>query len=166
MSILTFESFQRARYSAQKSKGKRTKAEEQEYAKDSSFNFVFKTEGFLFDPSYHASAQAKDRRPEFKKDDWKKLHRNVKFAMKKAKVKEGYHLFYSKSLEQGYVSYVKRGRTIKIITVLPKYKHNPKGGDQQEETKLILTESLNMILTNMNLNENVSINEDSVHIIE
>ena len=125
------DSYQRGRQSSFRNLGKRTKAEEEEYAKDSAFNFVFKYQSVTFDPSIHSASQARDRRPEFSKEDWKKLHRKVFWYMKDNKVKGGVFLFYNQEMEQGYVAAVKSGgRIVKIVTVLPRGADNPLMGSK------------------------------------
>ena len=98
------------------------------------------------DASVHASSQAKDRRPEFSKSDWIDLHKKTC-----AKIDEdglyddGWKLFYSKSMQQGYICMMKyiAGKdllNIKVVTVLPKGKNNPQGGNNGGQTELELME--------------------------
>lgn len=117
-------------------KSKRTKSEEQDWAKESKFNKVVKLNGYTFEPSIHASSQARDRRPEFSESDWKNLHRKAMWYIKDNQITNGAHLFYSKSMEQGYVATVK-GKNVKIITVLPKLKHNPQGGNSKTDLAMM-----------------------------
>lgn len=133
------ESFQKDRAAGVRNTGKRTKDDEKSNAGSSKFKY-FKNRGWEIDPSIHAASQAKDRRPEMSVDDWKKLHRSVIAALPK-KPKGGDYLFYSKKQEQGYVASVNaKKRRIRVITVLPKGKHNPKGG-AGGGTNLMMVES-------------------------
>lgn len=142
------ESQQMQRFSGNKSAGKRTKDEEEEWAKGSDFNFTFKQQGTTFDPSIHSSSQARDRRPEFSKEDWKKLHRKVFWHIKDNKLKDGTYLFYNEQMQQGYVALVKRnGGEVRIITVLPKGRYDPNMGSSGK-TDLALVEEINQALTN------------------
>lgn len=111
--------------------GKRTKEEEKGVAKDSS---IFKSwsspDGWRFQSSVHAAAQAFDRRPDFKFDDWKTLHSRVAKKLSTFTRWTGNEfVFFSRSLDQGYVAAVdKDSKVVRIITVLPKGKNQPKTG--------------------------------------
>lgn len=111
--------------------GKRTGEEERAVAGNSS---IFKSwtspEGWKIVSSVHAAAQAFDRRPEFKFDDWKKLHGRVAKKLESFTRWTGNEfVFFSRSLDQGYVAAVdKDSKSVKIITVLPKGKNQPKAG--------------------------------------
>lgn len=134
------ESQQYGRAKDNKNNGKRTKEEEIAYGKDSNFNFIFKSEGYTINPGIHASAQAKDRRPDLSKDDWKKLHRKVIWFIKDNKLKYGTYLFYNEQIQQGYVADI-NNKEIKVVTVLPRGKYFPKNEDGVK-TELALVEEL------------------------
>lgn len=128
------------RYASVRHTGKRTRKEEEHYGKDSAFNFVFKLQGTIFDPSIHSAAQAKDRRPEFTKEDWKKLHRKVFWYIKDNRVRDGVFLFYNEEMKQGYIAAIRKGgKEVKIITVLPKGAYDPVMGSKGN-TELALVE--------------------------
>jgi hypothetical protein len=107
----------------------RTKEEEMQIAKQSPIFVKLQYKGWVIDPTIHAAAQAYDRRPDFELDDWKKLHRrSVEHIMSQDLKKSGEYLFYSKSLDQAYVTAIDTARkTVRIITVLPKGKNRPNG---------------------------------------
>lgn len=102
----------------------------------------------VIQPSVHAASQAKDRRPEFSEQDWKQLHK--KTAQKiddDGLYDDGWKLFYSKSMQQGYICVLKFNDgsgilNVKVVTVLPKGKNNPQGGNSGGTTELELMESL------------------------
>ncbi|WVX87583.1 hypothetical protein EniLVp02_0244 [Vibrio phage EniLVp02] len=122
--------------------GKRTREEEIAYGKDSAFNFRFPLAGVTIEPGIHGPAQAKDRRPDLSKDDWKKLHRKVVWYVKDNKIKGGTFLFYNEQMQQGYVASVQKGgREIRIITVLPKGRYDPNMGSKGK-TELHLVEEM------------------------
>ena len=110
----------------------RSKDEEREIAAISSFNKKLSFRGWTFNPTIHASAQAHDRRSDYTLNHWKQLHLRVwekvdELATKNGK--SGDYLFYSKSLEQGYVAAVDfRKKEIRIVTVLPKGRNKAKDG--------------------------------------
>lgn len=101
--------------------------------------------------SNHPRARAFQRRPEFTERDWQELHRKVYDKIKSENLKSGLYLFYSKSMQQGYICRYTFGK-VRVITVLPKGKHDPRGGwDAQgnppkETTSLVMMESLEMRL--------------------
>lgn len=110
-----------------------SKAEELEISKISSFHNRFVHQGWNFLPTIHASARAFIRVPEYEAEDWFKLHKNVvaKINSLATTIKAGSYVFYSKSMNQAYVAAVDPDKKlIKIITVLPKGKSSPAGGDQ------------------------------------
>lgn len=109
---------------------KRSKEDEVSIAKQSPIFQKTSYQGWSFDVSVHAAAQAYDRRPDLEFDDWKKLHRNaVTGLMKDKSAKTGDYIFFSKSLDQGYVAHVDvKRKAFKIITVLPKGRKNPMPG--------------------------------------
>lgn len=116
---------------------KRSKEEEMEIANQSPIYRDTKYEGWKIKSTIHAAAQAYDRRPGFEFDDWKKLHRKAIQAMKKANKMDGDFIVFSKSMEQGYVfSANSKRKSMRIITVLPKGRRNPKPG-----TDLLMVES-------------------------
>lgn len=146
------ESTQLNRFAGSKNPGKRTKEEEVEFGKDSAFNFVWKNAGVTFEPGVHGPSQAKDRRPEFDKDDWKKLHRKVFWYLKDNKIKTGTFLFYNEEMQQGYVAALgKGGSEIRIITVLPKGKYDPRMGAGKGDTELVIVEEIMLALAESGL---------------
>jgi len=122
----------------------RSKDDEREMALLSTLNKKLMFRGWKFDPSIHASAQAYERRPDFKLDDWKKIHLRTwekVDALAEKTAKSGYYLFYSKSLMQGYVTYVDfRNQEVRIVTVLPKGRNKAK-----DDTTFVLVEGLGAI---------------------
>jgi len=100
----------------------KSKEEEMELAKIAPLFFKFPYQG--------------ERRPDMEVDDWKKLHRRVAdYLQKSTKKQSGEYLFYSKSLQQGYVAVVAYNtKTVKIITVLPRGRSNP----DSNTTKIIV----------------------------
>lgn len=116
---------------------------EKEQSKVSEFPDFYKKEGWEFIAlGNHAKARAFQRRPDLTDKDWKSLHSKVFWKIRDDKLKSGVYLFYSKSMEQGYVCRVlKEKKQVKIITVLPKGAKNPSvGSDTQEKTKLAMME--------------------------
>lgn len=147
------ESFQLDRNAASRNLGKRTRTEEIEWGKDSAFNFKFVHQGVAFVPSIHSASQAKDRRPDLSESDWKKLHRKAYWYIHDNNVKHGVFLFYSKELQQGYIAQVRPSRgtdgvsaskVVAVITVLPKGKHNPMGGNNPGQTELAMMEEIQL----------------------
>lgn len=117
-----------------------SKEEERELAELSAFTFPFRYIGYKVEPSIHAAAQAHLRRPDMDRDTWKKMHRNVVMTIKGKNLGTGDYVFYSKSLKQAYVaSYNTRQKMIRVLTVLPEGRSNPKPG-----TTRMVTESLNI----------------------
>jgi hypothetical protein len=110
-------------------------------------NFTDRKNNIEIRATTHAKSQAKDRRPEFTKSDWEDLHKKtVKLIDDEGLYDDGWKLFYSKSMKQGYISRLSfNGRnnklTVTVITVLPKGKNNPKGGNSGGTTELELMES-------------------------
>lgn len=132
---------------------------EREQAKISQFPSFYKKEGWEFIAlGNHAKARAFQRRPEFNEKDWKDLHSKVFWKIRDDKLKSGVYLFFSKSMQQGYVCRVLREkRQIKIITVLPKGAKNPSmGSDTQEKTELSIMEGLEYITEIMLLESGVT----------
>jgi hypothetical protein len=120
------ESFQSGR-----PKNTRSKSEEMEIAKQSPIYKKATYNGWKIDVSVHAAAQAFDRRPDFEYDDWMKLHQRAIDSFSKNKV-DGEYIYFSKSLDQGYVVAMSgRAKSMRIITVLPKGRSNPKPGTKQ-----------------------------------
>lgn len=111
----------------------RSKEEEMEIADGAPINVKLKYRGWLIIPTIHAAAQSVDRRAEFELSDWKLLHGKAINALEdKKKKKNGDYLFYSRSQRQGYVVNVNYGRKrMRIITVLPVGRKNPKPGTTQ-----------------------------------
>jgi hypothetical protein len=122
--------------------GKRSKAEENKIAYMSYFNFPYRFRDIKFAPSIHASAQAYDRRGEFRKSDWVELHKKTAKKIQSNKLTSGWFLFYSESMKQGYIGVLKKNK-FTIVTVLPKGKNNPLGGKSGSGTTLELMEILN-----------------------
>jgi len=145
----TFSKFLESKQSSMK-RAKSSIDHEKENASDSSFNFPFKYRDTSFDTSTHAASQAKDRRPEFTKDDWKDLHKKTAITIRKEQLKNGWFLFYSKSMEQGYIGVLKNNK-FKAITVLPKGKHNPQGGNAGGTTELEMMEMINLYNEEFNI---------------
>ena len=114
----------------------KSKEEEMELAKIAPLFFKFPYQGWTMFPSIHAAARSYERRPDMEVDDWKKLHRRVAdYLQKSTKKQSGEYLFYSKSLQQGYVAVVAYNtKTVKIITVLPRGRSNP----DSNTTKIIV----------------------------
>lgn len=131
--MLKFSEFIAESFQQGSPKAPRSKEEEMEVAKQSPIFQKTQYQGWSFDVSVHAAAQAYDRRPEFEFDDWKKLHRNALMGlMKTSGAKSGDYIFHSKSLDQAYVAAVDtRRKTFRIITVLPKGRSNPKPGTER-----------------------------------
>lgn len=112
-----------------RSTGKRSASEEFENAKKSPIFQKTQYRGWTIQSTVHAASQARDRRGEFKFDDWKTLHRNAIHGIEREKPQNGEHVIFSKSKEQGYVVHVdNQKKHMRIITTLPKGKHNPKPG--------------------------------------
>ncbi len=122
--------------------GKRTKSEENKIAYMSYFNFPYRFRDINFMPSIHASAQASDRRQDFRKSDWVELHKKTAKKIQSEKLTSGWFLFYSESMQQGYIGVLKNNK-FTIVTVLPKGKNNPLGGKNGTSTTLELMEIFN-----------------------
>lgn len=115
--------------------GKRSKEEEIAIAKQSPIFKDTQYQGWKIEISVHAAAQAYDRRPEFEFNQWKDLHRKAINGIGKG---SGDFIVYSKSMEQGYVvSVSNRKKHLKVVTVLPRGRKNPKPG-----TELVLVEQM------------------------
>lgn len=130
--ISEFDDERRPRYQSprdrknSKDSGKLTPKQEQQLASKSSMNKKTSYRGWNIEPSTHASARAHQRRPEFSFDEWKSIHRNAVHHMEKNKPKEGYHMIFSKSKQQGYIAHVSpRKKKITVVTTLPKNKNHP-----------------------------------------
>lgn len=112
-------------------------------------NFMDKKNDIRITASTHAKSQAKDRRPEYTKVDWEQLHKKVAQKIDdNGLYDDAWILFYSKSMKQGYICVLKyidrRGLLdVRVITVLPKGKNNPQGGNSGGTTVLELMESAN-----------------------
>lgn len=143
------ESYQQDRSAAKRNTGKRTRNEEIAYGKNSKLNFKFENPEVAFIPGIHGPSQAKDRRPDMSKEDWKSMHRKVYWYLKDNKITKGVFLFYSKSMNQAYIANVGKPRAgdkvkapvaVSIITVLPKGKRDPRGGSRPGTTSLAMME--------------------------
>lgn len=87
--------------------------------------------------SIHAGSRAYERRPDLSPKDWNDILTRAIHELRKDKSKEKDVVVYSKEFQQGVVAtHIPVSRTIKIITVLPKGKGNPKQG-----TEKVLVES-------------------------
>lgn len=118
-----------------------SKEEEMELAEISTFTFPFRYIGYKVEPTIHAAAQGHIRRPDMDRDDWKKLHRNVVMTIKDKNLTSGDYVFYSRSMKQAYVAnFDTRRRKVRVLTVLPEGRSNPKPG-----TTRMVTESLQII---------------------
>lgn len=128
-SILT-ESNQMDRFSGAKSKGKRSKAEEKKIAtSDSNIFFKFSYKDWEFEATVHAAAQEFDRRPDMKESDWKDFHKKVYDKLETMQKKNGEFIFFSKKYQQAYVAAVNfNNNSVRVITILPKGRSNPKPG--------------------------------------
>ena len=112
---------------SQQSNPVRSKDEEAELAKISPIFQPTQYQGWKIQTSVHAAAQAYDRRPDFEFNDWKDIHRRAINALDKKA--NGDFIIFSKSFDQGYVVNANaRLKTLRIITVLPKGRKNPKPG--------------------------------------
>lgn len=124
---ILIESRKMDRFSSAKRKGKRSKSEEQEVAKYSNIFFKYPYKGWKFESTIHAAAQEYDRRPDMKESDWKDFHTRVFDKLEKMKTISGDFVFFSKKYQQSYVAAVSfEAKTVRIITVLPKYKSDPR----------------------------------------
>lgn len=122
-----------------------SKSEELQLSKSSSFHNRYVNRNWTFIPTVHASARAYTRIPEFEAEDWFKMHRSVvdKFDSLSSPIRDGVYVFYSKSMNQAYVAAVDAGaRRVKIITVLPRGKSSPKGGNQKTKTVRMIIEGV------------------------
>lgn len=123
-------------------KSKRSKSDEKDIASHSEMYKPVKIEGWEVKPTIHAAAQEVERAPEMDEDDWKAMHRRAVWAIKDGKHKRGDFIVFSKSFDRGYVLTVdNKKRQIRIITVLPKGRKNPKPG-----TDLLMVESVNDLI--------------------
>ena len=128
---------------------KRTPSEEHAYSIESKLRPTYRgKDGWKFNSSIHAAAQARDRHPEKTENEYHDLHAKVLNAIKNDHTKSnGDHLFFSKSHEMGYVARVNhKKRSVDIVTVLPKNKSFAKEG-----TKKVVTESTSFLKTEFGL---------------
>lgn len=132
------ESYQRDRYVGHRAQGY-DKDDERENAKKADINFEFKLNGWVIEPTIHAASQQYIRRPDMDKEAWKRFHRNVLYGMPK-NIENGEYLFFSKSFNQAYIVALSK-RKIRVITVLPKGRGNPKPG-----TKKLIIESVEYVV--------------------
>ena len=123
------ESFQQQR-SASIAKGIRSKEDEIKIAQhEQPFYFQYKYQGWQFIPTVHQAAQAFDRCPKMDEDKWKDFHQKVFDKLKTLKPIDGEFIFFSKKYQQAYVAAVDfQKKTVRIITVLPPGRSNPKPG--------------------------------------
>jgi hypothetical protein len=126
---ILIESSQMDRF-ARARKPKRSKEEEKRVAlSDSEIYFRHKINGWLFKATIHAAAQEYDRRPDMLEADWKDFHKRVYDKIEKMKPIDGEFIFFSKKWQQAYVASVDFSKKIvRVITVLPKGRSNPKPG--------------------------------------
>jgi len=124
---ILIESRQMGRFASAKEKGKRSKPEEQKVAPYSNIFFKYPFKGWKFEATIHAAAQEYDRRPDMLEDDWKDFHSRVFDKLEKMKPINGVFVFFSKKYQQSYIAAVNfETKTVKIITVLPKGKSDPR----------------------------------------
>jgi len=149
---------------------KKTKGTGKEYevknSKISAFgDFKDRKNDIYISASLHAKSQAHDRRPEFTKSDWDKLHKKTAEKINDdGMYDDGWKLFYSKSMQQGYIVLMKfvtssNNLNVKVITVLPKGKNNPQGGNSGGTTELELMESTSTDPEVIEMLENIDIIE-------
>ena len=105
-----------------------TKQEEMEMADQSPvFRKYMTKDGWKFVCTIHAAARAFQRRLEFEFEQWKFIHDQVGAklsAFTRWKAKDNFLLFYSRKLEQAYITEVfPDQKTVRIITILPKGKN-------------------------------------------
>lgn len=105
-----------------------TKQEELEMADQSPiFRKYMAKNGWKFTATIHAAARAFQRRLEFEFTQWKLIHDRVAAKLDtftRWKAGDNFLLFYSRSLEQAYITQVYPDqKTVRIITVLPKGKN-------------------------------------------
>lgn len=105
-----------------------TKQEELEMADQSPiFRKYTSKSGWKFQPTIHAAARAFQRRLDFEFTQWKLIHDRVAAKLDtftRWKQGDNFLLFYSRSLEQAYITQVYPDqKTVRIITVLPKGKN-------------------------------------------
>lgn len=109
---------------------KLSKAEEKKIAMtDSNLFFKYKLDDWSFEATIHAAAQEYERRPDMTEEDWKDFHSRVYDKIKTMKPLGGEFIFFSKKYQQAYVAAVDfNNATVRVITVLPKGRSNPKPG--------------------------------------
>lgn len=112
----------------QRDEKKFTKQEELEMADQSPiFRKYTSKSGWKFQPTIHAAARAFQRRLDFEFTQWKLIHDRVAAKLDtftRWKQGDNFLLFYSRSLEQAYITQVYPDqKTVRIITVLPKGKN-------------------------------------------
>ena len=112
----------------QRDERKFTKQEELEMADQSPiFRKYIAKNGWKFTATIHAAARAFQRRLEFEFAQWKLIHDRVAAKLEtftRWKQGDNFLLFYSRSLEQAYITQVYPDqKTVRIITVLPKGKN-------------------------------------------
>lgn len=138
-------------------------------AQDSAFgDYTDKKNDIRITATVHSKSQAKDRRPEYTAKDWENLHKKTCATIDDGGMyDDGWKLFYSKSMKQGYITnlkFVDSSGVLKVtvITVLPKGKNNPQGGNSGGTTELELMESCKNDAYLVALMENI----DQLQIIE
>jgi hypothetical protein len=126
---ILIESQQMDRFANARGKGGRSKSEEKSIAGDSNLFFKFIYKEWSFQATIHAAAQEYDRRPDMLEADWKDFHKRVYDKLVKMKPINGEFIFFSKKFQQAYVAAVDfQTNSVRIITVLPKGRSNPKPG--------------------------------------
>lgn len=119
---------------------KKTREEEMALAKQSSLKRT-NLGNWTIKPTLHGSAQAQDRVPDITSDQWMAMHGRMVDTLKKItdipQKRETEVIFYSKSLNQGYVvAHDPQNKELRIMTVLPRGNPFAKSG-----TKKIVMES-------------------------
>lgn len=112
---------------------KYSKYEEKQLAEKSSLNKKLMFRDWLINPTIHACAQAHLRRPDFDINDWKIIHsRMMAYIINNVGQIKGDYVFFSKSLNQGYVvEIINSKKRINIVTVLPKGRSQPKNNTEK-----------------------------------
>lgn len=112
---------------------KRTKEDEIERSRQATLPSLITVDGWDFVSTAHAGSQSMDRRPEYKRDDWKEFNEKIAKKLNNFKaITTAEKIFYSRKMEQGYVTSVNVDKkTVRIITVLPKGKNNPAPGTER-----------------------------------
>lgn len=126
---ILIESSQMDRFARARNATKRSKGEEKQVANSSAIFFHYNFKEWKFKATIHAAAQEFDRRPDMTESDWKDFHRRVYDKLEKMKPIDGEFIFFSKKYQQAYVAAVDfESKSVRVITVLPKGRSNPKPG--------------------------------------